>query len=105
MNAAISFTGGSNTNKEGVLKILSLNVSDLKLRASTTIPTVIGGPTSSDLSLSLSVEKPTFFLIDYDVPNKDVRFQFMNIVNVLDKHLSFTYTHTKVVLVSTSTWQ
>ncbi|KAL5553970.1 hypothetical protein UlMin_041371 [Ulmus minor] len=95
MNAAISFTGGSNTNKEGVLGTLSLNAGDLKLRASTTTPTVVGGPTTGDLSLSLSVEKPAFFLIDYDVPNKDVRFQFMNRVNVLDKHLSFTYTHSK----------
>ncbi|XP_062111723.1 outer envelope pore protein 24B, chloroplastic-like isoform X2 [Humulus lupulus] len=97
MNAAISFTGGSNTAKEGVVGTVALNAGDVRLRASTTTPAVLGGPGLPDLSLSLSVEKPGAFVIDYDVPNQDVRFQFMNRVNVLNKQLNLTYSHTMAV--------
>ncbi|PON67480.1 Outer envelope pore protein 24B [Parasponia andersonii] len=97
MNAAISFTGGSNTDKEGVVGTLALNAGDVRLGASTTTPSVLGGPTLDDLSLSLSLEKPGSFIIDYDVPNRDVRFQFMNRVNVLNKQLNLTYTHSRAV--------
>lgn len=98
MNAAISFTGGSNSpDKDGVVGTLAILLGDLKLRASTTTtPAPVIGPNSlADLSLSLSLEKPGSFAIDYDVPTKDVRFQFMNSVNVLDKRLNLTYTHAR----------
>lgn len=72
MNAAISFTGGTDShNKDGVVGTVAVSAGELKLRASTTTPAVIGAPTSlADLSLALSVEKPGEFLIDYDIPSR-----------------------------------
>ncbi|CAN4083247.1 unnamed protein product [Withania somnifera] len=48
---------------------------------------------SSLEGLSFSLEKPGSFLIDYDVPKQDMRFQFINNVRVMEKPLNFTYTH------------
>ncbi|CAK7339550.1 unnamed protein product [Dovyalis caffra] len=70
---------------------LSVPIGDLMLQASVTDVTFVNGPTFTDLSLS--VEKPGSFIVDYDVPRKDIQFQFMNTVKVLDKPLNLTYTH------------
>ncbi|KAF9688543.1 hypothetical protein SADUNF_Sadunf02G0207900 [Salix dunnii] len=66
---------------------------DVKLRASVTDATVVNGPSLN--GLSLAVEKPGFFIVDYNVPRKDFRFQFMNAVKVVDKPLNLTYIHSR----------
>ncbi|KAH7570166.1 hypothetical protein JRO89_XS05G0061200 [Xanthoceras sorbifolium] len=85
MNAAISVR-----NKRGLTGTVAADVGDLKLRTY-----VSSGPTLSAGDLCLSVEKPGFFLIDIDVPQKVVRFQFMNTARILEKQLNMTYTHTQ----------
>lgn len=87
MSAAISFIGGSNNNKEGLVGTVALNAGDLKLRASTIAPTFVAGPAFEDLSLAFSVEKPGSFIIDYDVPNKVIKLKI--------PPFSFTFLATK----------
>ncbi|KAL6572698.1 Outer envelope pore protein 24B, chloroplastic [Orobanche minor] len=72
---------------------VSVNAGDLKLRASMTDATVAYGPSLN--GLALGVEKPGFFIVDYNVPKKDVRFQFMSTVRVAEKPLNLTYIHNK----------
>ncbi|CAI9753426.1 unnamed protein product [Fraxinus pennsylvanica] len=72
---------------------VAANAGDFKLRASMTEATVIKGPSLNGLSLAL--EKPGFFIIDYNVPKKDFMFQFMNTIRVADKPLNMTYIHSK----------
>ncbi|OVA04530.1 hypothetical protein BVC80_1715g48 [Macleaya cordata] len=71
----------------------AINAGDVKLKASMTDATVVHGPSLNGLALSL--EKPNSFVINYDVPKKDVRFQFMNTVKVLDKPLRLNYSHSR----------
>ncbi|KAK4841314.1 hypothetical protein QYF36_002604 [Acer negundo] len=85
MNAAISVR-----SQRGLTGTVSADAGDLKLRTY-----VSSGPTLSASDICLSVEKPGSFLIDIDVPQKDVRFQFMNTARILEKQLNMTYTHTK----------
>ncbi|XP_049384998.1 outer envelope pore protein 24, chloroplastic-like [Solanum stenotomum] len=63
----------------------------VKLNGNVTEATFVNG--SSLEGLSFSLEKPGSFLIDFDVPKQDVRFQFMNKMRVMEKPLNFTYTH------------
>ncbi|KDO84516.1 hypothetical protein CISIN_1g028082mg [Citrus sinensis] len=70
---------------------VAFNAGDVKLRASLTDATVVNGPSLN--GLALAVEKPGFFIVDYNVPKKDFRFQFMNSVRVADKPLNLTYIH------------
>ncbi|KAL8523765.1 hypothetical protein ACS0TY_013654 [Phlomoides rotata] len=72
---------------------VSFNAGDFKLRASITDATVVHGPSLN--GLALAVEKPGFFIFDYNVPKKDFRFQFMNTVRVAEKPLNLTYIHSK----------
>ncbi|XP_031494115.1 outer envelope pore protein 24A, chloroplastic [Nymphaea colorata] len=72
---------------------LAVNVSNVKLKATVTDATFISGPSFN--GLSLSVEKPGAFIIDYDVPRKDARFQFMNSIRVFEKPLNLTYIHAR----------
>ncbi|KAG5535824.1 hypothetical protein RHGRI_023553 [Rhododendron griersonianum] len=83
------------TDKLGVVGTLAVDAGDFRLLASATDTTFVGGPSLN--GLSLSIEKPGSFFIDYDVPKQDVLFQFMNTVRVLDKPLNLTYTHEKGV--------
>ncbi|KAL1093149.1 hypothetical protein V6Z11_D06G010900 [Gossypium hirsutum] len=53
--------------------------------------TFVDGPSLN--GLTLAVEKPGFFIVDYDVPKKDFRFQFMNTVRVAEMPLKLTYSH------------
>ncbi|KAL3840312.1 hypothetical protein ACJIZ3_024903 [Penstemon smallii] len=72
---------------------VAVNTGDFKLRATMTDATVVNGPSLN--GLALAIEKPGFFIIDYNVPKKDFRFQFMNTVRVAEKPLNLTYIHSK----------
>ncbi|KAF6149751.1 hypothetical protein GIB67_017484 [Kingdonia uniflora] len=89
MKAALK--GKFDSDKTNGSASVAINTGDVKLRASMTDATVVNGPSLN--GLLLSVEKPGSFIVDYNVPNKDVRFQFMNTVKVLDKPLRLTYIH------------
>ncbi|GMH04151.1 hypothetical protein Nepgr_005990 [Nepenthes gracilis] len=73
---------------------LSVPAGDVRLRASMTDATFLNGPSLN--GLALSIEKPGSFIIDYNVPKKDVRFQSMNSVRILEKPLNLTYIHSRV---------
>ncbi|MCD7463516.1 hypothetical protein HAX54_050774 [Datura stramonium] len=55
---------------------LSVQGAAVKFTSNVTEATFVNG--SFAHGLSFSVEKPGSFLIDYDVPKQDVRFQFIN---------------------------
>lgn len=69
----------------------AVNAGNVKLRASMTDATVANGPSLN--GLALTVEKPGFFIFDYNVPQRDFRFQFMNTIRVSERPLSLTYIH------------
>lgn len=85
MNAAISMR-----SRKGSTAMVAAEAGELKLRAY-----VISVPALNASDLSFSVEKPGSFLVDFDVPQKNVRFQFMNTARILKKQLNMTYTHVK----------
>ncbi|KAJ6811934.1 outer envelope pore protein 24, chloroplastic-like [Iris pallida] len=70
---------------------LSVSAGDANLKATFTDATFVKGPSFDGLSLSL--DRPGAFIIDYNVAKKDFRFQFMNTVRLLDKPLNLTYIH------------
>ncbi|KAL3845230.1 hypothetical protein ACJIZ3_002633 [Penstemon smallii] len=86
-----SFKARYEPEKAAAAATVAVNAGDFKLRASMTDATVVNGPTLNGLALAL--EKPGSFIINYDVPKKDFRFQFMNSVKVADKPLNLTYIH------------
>ncbi|KAG7599621.1 hypothetical protein ISN44_As06g037980 [Arabidopsis suecica] len=86
-----SFKGKFDVDKGGGVASLSFNAGNAKLRATMTDTSLVAGPSLN--GLSLAVEKPGFFIIDYNVPKKDVRFQFMNTVRIAEKPLNLTYIH------------
>ncbi|KAL0438567.1 UNVERIFIED_CONTAM: Outer envelope pore protein 24, chloroplastic [Sesamum latifolium] len=88
-----SFKARYEPDKAAAAATVSVNAGDLKLRASITDATVVNGPSLN--GLSLAVERPGFFIVDYNVPKKDFRFQFMNTVRVAEKSLNLSYTHLK----------
>ncbi|XP_058080973.1 outer envelope pore protein 24A, chloroplastic [Magnolia sinica] len=88
-----SVKGRCATDKSSASATLSINAGDVKLRASMTDATLVNGPSLN--GLSLSIDKPGSFFIDYNVPKKDVRFQFMNTIRVSDKPLNLTYSHVR----------
>ncbi|KAA8537647.1 hypothetical protein F0562_027255 [Nyssa sinensis] len=79
------------TDKSAAGVTLAVNAGDVKLRASMTDATIVKGPSLN--GLALAVEKPGFFIIDYNVPKKDFRFQFMNTIRLSKKPLNLTYIH------------
>ncbi|XP_031109751.1 outer envelope pore protein 24A, chloroplastic-like [Ipomoea triloba] len=83
-----SLTGRYDNGASGAVASATLNAGDFELKGKTTF---INGPSFEDLSLL--VEKPGSFVIDYNVPKKDVKFQFMNTARVLEKQLNLTYSH------------
>lgn len=93
MTMKASLKGRYDTDKSGAAANVAVFASDVKLRASLTDATVVGGPGLN--GLVLGVEKPGVFIVDYNVPKKDFRFQFMNTVRVADKPLNLTYIHSK----------
>ncbi|KAL2249718.1 outer envelope pore protein 24A, chloroplastic [Sesamum indicum] len=88
-----SFKARYEPDKAAAAATVSVNAGDLKFRASITDATVVNGPSLN--GLSLAVERPGFFVVDYNVPKKDFRFQFMNTVRVAEKSLNLSYTHLK----------
>ncbi|KAI4316803.1 hypothetical protein L6164_024746 [Bauhinia variegata] len=78
-------------NNAGAAATFAVNAADIKLRASITDATIVNGPSLT--GLALAIEKPGAFIVDYNVPKKDFRFQFMNTVRVADKPLNLTYIH------------
>lgn len=81
------------TDKTSAGASVAVNTGNVKLRASMTDATIVSGPSLN--GLALTVEKPGFFIVDYNVPKKDFRFQFMNTIRVLDKPLNLNYIHFK----------
>lgn len=63
-----SLKGRYDADKSTAAVTLAVNAGDVKLRASMTDATVIGGPSLN--GLALAVEKPGFFIVDYNVPKK-----------------------------------
>ncbi|CAM8998755.1 unnamed protein product [Rhodiola kirilowii] len=86
-----SLKGRFDLDKNAGAATVAFGVGDVKLRATLTDATVANGPSMN--GLALAVEKPGFFIVDYNVPKKDFRFQFMNSVKVLQKPLNLTYIH------------
>ncbi|MCO5574255.1 hypothetical protein L7F22_028037 [Adiantum nelumboides] len=70
---------------------LSVGFGELKLKASCTDRTFEDG--LSLAGVSLGVERPGLFMIDYDLPQQAARFQFMNAAKVYGKQLKLTYIH------------
>ncbi|TMW97655.1 hypothetical protein EJD97_005193 [Solanum chilense] len=86
-----SFKARYEPDKAAASATVAFNAGDLKLRATMTDATVVKGPSLN--GLSLAVEKPELFIVDYNVPKKDIRFQFMNSIKVLEKPLNLNYIH------------
>ncbi|XP_055835614.1 outer envelope pore protein 24A, chloroplastic-like [Solanum dulcamara] len=86
-----SFKARYEPDKAAAAATVAFNAGDLKLRASMTDATIVKGPSLN--GLALAVEKPGLFIIDYNVPKKDIRFQFMNSIKVLEKPLNLNYIH------------
>lgn len=70
---------------------LSVGVGDLKLKAACTDRTLEDG--LSLAGVSLGVEKPGLFIMDYDLPKQAARFQFMNSAKIYGRQLKLTYIH------------
>ncbi|KAK4722895.1 hypothetical protein R3W88_013128 [Solanum pinnatisectum] len=86
-----SFKARYEPDKAAAAATVAFNAGDLKLRASMTDATVVKGPSLN--GLALAVEKPGLFIVDYNVSKKDIRFQFMNSIKVLEKPLNLNYIH------------
>ncbi|XP_027092894.1 outer envelope pore protein 24B, chloroplastic isoform X2 [Coffea arabica] len=88
-----SFKARYETDKAAAAATVAVNAGDIRLRASMTDATIVSGPNLN--GLALAVEKPGFFIVDYNVPKKDFRFQFMNTIRVSEKPLNLTYMHSR----------
>ncbi|OMO57960.1 Regulator of chromosome condensation, RCC1 [Corchorus olitorius] len=86
---------GTNGNKKGLATTIVANPGELKLRALASDTNFTDGSTLNFDGLLLSVEKPGSFIIDFDVPRKDVQFQFMNTFKVEGKQVNWTYAHAR----------
>ncbi|OMO80867.1 Regulator of chromosome condensation, RCC1 [Corchorus capsularis] len=86
---------GTNGNKKGLAATIVANPGELKLRASASDTNFTDGSTLNFDGLLLSVEKPGSFMIDFDIPRKDVQFQFMNTFKVEGKQVNWTYAHAR----------
>lgn len=79
------------SDKMEAVATVAVNAGDVRLRASMTDATLVNGPSLN--GIALAVEKPGFYIVDYNVPKKDFRFQFMRTVRVRDKPLNLNYIH------------
>ncbi|KAL6995666.1 Outer envelope pore protein 24, chloroplastic [Sarracenia purpurea var. burkii] len=93
MKASLKSRYDTDKSAAAVAATIAVNAGDVKLRVSMTDATVVKGPSLS--GLSLAVEKPGIFIIDYNVPKKDFRFQFMNRITIAEKPLNLTYIHSR----------
>ncbi|XP_028556057.1 outer envelope pore protein 24B, chloroplastic-like isoform X3 [Dendrobium catenatum] len=71
---------------------LSITSDDLKLTGILTDATFSNAPALT--GLALSIQKPGSFSIVFDVPKKDINFQFMNEVALMGQAVRLTYTRT-----------
>ncbi|KAL3527084.1 hypothetical protein ACH5RR_011740 [Cinchona calisaya] len=88
-----SLKGRYDNDVTGAVGTVTVDGGDVLLKASITDAFFVNGPSLNGLTLSF--EKPASFIIDYNFPKKDVRFQFMNTVRVMERPLNLTYTHWK----------
>ncbi|KAK8567718.1 hypothetical protein V6N12_006295 [Hibiscus sabdariffa] len=95
MNAAVSFIGGTNGDKKGLAATVTANPGELKLRAALSDTNFTDGSAVNPDNLLLSIEKPGSFTVDFDIPKKDVQFQFMNTFKVEGKQVNWIYTHSR----------
>ena len=63
-----SFKARYETDKAAAAATVAVNAGDIRLRASMTDATIVSGPNLN--GLALAVEKPGFFIVDYNVPKK-----------------------------------
>ncbi|KAM0937700.1 putative outer envelope pore protein [Dioscorea sansibarensis] len=91
MKAAVK--GRYEAEKSSAGASVSFTTGDLRLKASVTDATLLNAPSLH--GLVLSIEKPSAFFVDFNIPKKDVRFQFMNTVRVMEKPINLTYTHAR----------
>ncbi|KAL8193768.1 hypothetical protein R6Q57_026460 [Mikania cordata] len=89
-----SFRGSYDADDSDSTGSVVVNAGGINLRASITGDTLINVPSLN--GLTISVENPGFFNIDYKVLKKDVRFQFVNRVRVNGKPLNFMYSHSLI---------
>ncbi|GJS75443.1 outer envelope pore protein 24, chloroplastic-like protein [Tanacetum coccineum] len=86
-----TFKGSYDPDNSDATGSVVLNAGNINLRASVTNDTFVNGPSINGLTLSL--ESPGSFTVDYNLPKKDVRFQFMNTVRVSGRPLNLSYSH------------
>lgn len=63
-----SLKGKYDADKTSGIGSIAFNAGDIKLRATMTDATLVAGPTLN--GLSLAVEKPGSFIVEYNVPKK-----------------------------------
>lgn len=63
-----SFKARYEPEKANASTTVTFNAGDFRLRTSLTDATVVNGPSLN--GLALAVEKPGFFMVDYNVPKK-----------------------------------
>lgn len=56
------------SDKMEAVATVAVNAGDVRLRASMTDATLVNGPSLN--GIALAVEKPGFFIVDYNVPKK-----------------------------------
>ncbi|KAL0360696.1 UNVERIFIED_CONTAM: Outer envelope pore protein 24, chloroplastic [Sesamum radiatum] len=88
-----SLTAKYQPEKASAAATISFVVRDFMLRASISDAVVVNGPSLNGLSLTL--EKPRCFAIDYDVPKKDYEFKSFHNLLLGGKPLNLSYTRTK----------
>lgn len=93
MKASLKSRYDTDKSTANAAATIAVNAGNVKLRVSLTDATVVNGPSLN--GLALAVEKPGFFVVDYNVPKKDFKFQFMNSVKIAEKPLNFTYIHSR----------
>eukprot|EP00252_Welwitschia_mirabilis_P017141 TRINITY_DN38041_c0_g1_i1.p1 TRINITY_DN38041_c0_g1~~TRINITY_DN38041_c0_g1_i1.p1 ORF type:complete len:214 (+),score=19.37 TRINITY_DN38041_c0_g1_i1:303-944(+) len=86
-----SLKGSYDASAQTAALTVSVAAGDLKLKGTCSGSTFVKGLSAG--GLSVGVEKPGFFIVDYDIPNKAPRFQFMSSANVGGKQLKMTYLH------------
>lgn len=89
----VSLTGRHNKDVTDAVGTITVDGGDVKLKASISDASFVRGPPLNGLTLSL--EKPSAFSINYDFPTRDMRFQFLNTVRVMERTLRMMYTHCK----------
>lgn len=92
-SASITTRYDAATNQTYAAGTLTFDNSDLNLTAAVAdTSTLLSGGVSLK---SIALEKPDSFSIDYNVSDRDVRFQFINSFEVLKKPVHFRYSHAR----------